>query len=756
MKKFSWIMMLMAMMSLAAVSCEDSPVDEPNNPNEGENQTPEDPENPENPEELSFEIEIGEVTSYSVEYTVTPSDLEAHYLIALFDKETADEYTRDSYLISNLMSELETEALSKGLTKEEYLPTILDKGIVEDSFKNIAPDTDYYIVVFGVDPEMDFMASTGLTKKEFKTLPIDFADITFEVNTTVDGNSAEFEVTPSDTEAIWYLYTLPKSTFDNYTAPESPYEMDEIKFLLYCLQMQIDGLRGAGYTDNEILNAIFHKGALTLKAPELIANEEYIGMLAAFEVTAEGNISICSQVSTFVYTTGDVAMKELSFDISVTDIESTHAAIKVTPSNNKDSYCWMCGEWDGTMTAEDVMNEIVAMYGMWMNSGAMLYTGVQDYTGGPGSPFKYKLSSPDTDYYVIAFGYAGGVTTEPEMVTFRTLPAPAADTTEFTMTASNLSPYGFTANITATHDSTYYTAGICLAEEYNEERFISGANAGFDDALAMQQSYDPNVTASMVLDLYYYNGNNSVLANGMAPETEVMGYIFALDPKTGHVVKAHTFNPLAKTTAVGSVTPTVTLVGYYSGDEAYALELFKDKYGTAIDTRGIAITVIQYEGLDNARSLFTSSTPDDVENSLGFPDTDLWKMFNGYWNQCDINSPYTFYSATWEEPLTAVAYAIDNNGLIGGIGRLLTMASATKKGDINKLKELIDELNKAEKSSVAMPASVVVREEPAAVPAAKPAKRIASEQPMPEQVVVEANANTVTPLKYIRPFYIRK
>jgi hypothetical protein len=44
------------------------------------------------------------------------------------------------------------------------------------------------------------------------------------------------------------------------------------------------------------------------------------------------------------------------------------------------------------------------MYGGWMNNGAMLYKGVQDYTGGPNSPYKYKLDAADTEYYIVA-GY---------------------------------------------------------------------------------------------------------------------------------------------------------------------------------------------------------------------------------------------------------------------------------------------------------------------------------------------------------------
>lgn len=39
--------------------------------------------------------------------------------------------------------------------------------------------------------------------------------------------------------------------------------------------------------------------------------------------------------------------------------------------------------WDGQKTATEVMDDIVAQYGNFMNNGAMLYKGVQDYTAAP-------------------------------------------------------------------------------------------------------------------------------------------------------------------------------------------------------------------------------------------------------------------------------------------------------------------------------------------------------------------------------------
>ena len=423
MKRLNWLMALMMVFSLSFVACGDDNVDKGNN-NNGGNETV----------DSFFDVEITDLTYSSVAFTVVPDDTLADYLCVLYTQEEVDDFTKDEYLVLSLFQELEAEARLEGKTIDEYLPSILDHGILEDEIKNLYAATDYCLVLMTVDLANE-NATAELTKVPFTTEAFENLTVTFEVQTVVDGNTAEYTIIPSNNDDVWYFYTLPKSTYDNYTDPEGDYRMSGQQFLLYCLEQEINAYRNDGYTDDQILNRIFHKGELKLKATGLNANSEYINQIAGFLVTPEGNITIATDVTTSTYTTGDAKPVELTFDISVTDIEAMRAAIKITPSDKTQTFCWMCGEWDGVQTAEEVMNGIVAMYGGWMNGGAMLYTGVQDYTGGPGSAFKYKLDSPDTDYYVIAFGYSGGITTEPEMVTFRTLPAPDPATTTFTMSA---------------------------------------------------------------------------------------------------------------------------------------------------------------------------------------------------------------------------------------------------------------------------------------------------------------------------------
>ena len=120
MKKINFLMALMMAFTLSFVACTE-PTPEPT-------PGPEDP----TPSVTTFAVELGEVTSSSVAYTVTPSNLEAEYLCVLYDAETVEEYTRDEFLVQQLMMDLEEDARSKGKTLAEYMPEIVDKGAITD------------------------------------------------------------------------------------------------------------------------------------------------------------------------------------------------------------------------------------------------------------------------------------------------------------------------------------------------------------------------------------------------------------------------------------------------------------------------------------------------------------------------------------------------------------------------------------------------------------------------------------------------
>jgi hypothetical protein len=390
----------------------------------------------------------------------------------------------------------------------------------------------------------------------------------------------------------------------------------------------------------------------------------------------------------------------MTFEIEVWDVKQMEASFRITPSNNNDKYCALCQPWDGVSTADEVMHQIVDQWGGWMEIMAD-DKGMVEHSGSSAM----RLPAADTDYYIIAFGYDGGITTDAYMKTFRTLPGGSVEEVEFTIAASNISPYGFNMNITSSDPTIYYVPGACVPAEYNEEQYMAWEREAFDYYYNGSKDFNPSITIAEVLDQYYYNGSSSVMVSGLLPDTEIMAYIYALDSRTGEIVKTFTFENVARTATLGEANPQVEIVGYYSGDdEAGSI------FGDAALSAGKAIIVVKYTNLYNARTLFTTMLEGDCSYSSAYPDRELWTLATGYWATCSMSQPYGFYTSEWNADMTALAYCVDTNGKVGEIGRCYACATAENKSDIEELRALVDGLNSATRSSLEIPHSLVVNE----------------------------------------------
>lgn len=690
MKRIDWLLSLI--LGLCFVACESDPTPAPQ-PTPGDGQS------------LSFTTEIVSTTRTTMTFNVIPSDPEAYYYCFVADRETVEEYTKDKYLAAVICQQIGDAAYDEGKTFEEYMAATVDRGNVEGgTFSGLTMDTEYYLLVFGVDAEKGYEVTTELHKTLFKTAAIETLDCSFEVTTTVVDNSVTFDVVPSDKDTYWYLCTLRRAQYDNYTSDEDGYGMTDDYFYQYYLQQDINAYLEAGYTTEQIIAELMHRGDLTLEAKGLAASTEYIYLIAALSIDGEG-ITIRTGITSGYYTTGDVAKSEMTFEIEVWDIEQMAASVRITPSNNTDLYCALIQPWDGVSTADEVMHQIVDQWGGWMDIMAN-DRGQVEHSGNN----KFKLPAADTQYYVIAFGYAGGITTDAYMATFRTLPGGSVEDVQFEIKTSNIGNYGFSMTVTSSDLTIYYIPGVCMAGEYDEAEYVAMEEEIFNYFYSGSKDFNPSITVAEVLDQYYYNGNSSLQISGVLPDTEYMGYIYVLDTATGKVVKCFTFDNIARTLTLGNIAPQVELVGYYSGDEEGG-----SIFGQPAATAGKAITVVKYTNLDGARTLFTTMIEGDCTNSVAYSDAVIWDIAYGYWNTCNIAQPYSFYTAEWNVEQTALAYATDMEGRMGAIGRLYTQPTADTKSPISELKTLVDSLNEeSEASALALPSSLVVN--PDAVP----------------------------------------
>ena len=663
--------------------------------------TPETPE-PVNPDpQVDFEVVIEDVTRSTVTISVTPSEAIADYVCVVEERSVVEEYTQDKFVIATIFQELNDEASSKGQTLAEYMPSVVDNGVLEGvTFSGLSLGTEYYVLVFGVNDKYE--ACTALTKVAFKTLAVEKSDCTFEVATDVVDNTVTISVSPSDSEIYWYLCTMPKSTYEYYVTDANGYQMSEGYFYEYFFQQDINSYRGAGYSDEQIIEALIHQGNQQLQASGLNENTEYYILVAGLIMDSEG-IVICTDINKASYTTHNAAKSTMTFEIEVWDVGQMSASFRITPSNNNDLYCALVQPWDGVSTADELMHQIVDQWGGWMQIMAD-DKGMVEHSGANAM----KLPAADTDYYIIAFGYDGGITTEAYMKTFRTLPGGSVEEVEFTITASNISPYGFTMNIASSDPTIYYIPGACAPADYDEEQYVQWEQESFDYYYAGSKDFNPSITIAEVLDQYYYNGPSNVMVSGLMPDTEIMAYIYALDSRTGRIVKTFTFDNVARTDTLGSATPTVEIVGYYSGDEEAG-----SIFGNAALSAGKAIIVVKYADLDNARTLFTSMLEGDCSNITSYSDGEIWTLASGYWNTCKTSQPYSFYTSEWNADMTALAYCVDNSGKVGALGRRYACATADNKSNIDELRSLVEELNSSTRAlsvSLEMPHSLVVRE----------------------------------------------
>ena len=643
-----------------------------------------DPQPDPQPALQSFEVNVDGVTETTVTYTVTPALLDKEYL-AVVKTAASLEGLEDEAIVEAVFADVKAAAEAENTTFEAKMAKLAVKGVSDKvEIDGLAADTEYALVVFGVDPAKAWEYTTFPDVKEFKTNAVEVVEYTFDVTTTVENNTVSFHVVPSDNNISWHLLTVTKAMYDAYTDPAGNNQWTKDVFYQAYTENEIQTYADNGYTEEQILAAMFLKGEQNLYAEGLNANTEYIYLIAAFVIDGT-QLYVASEIADGTYTTGEAPKTGLTFDISVTDVEQMRAAIKITPSDLSAPYCWIVQEYDGVSTPTDVMNKIIAANQTWLDMGFMSSYGVQDYTGGPDSPYKYKVGSPDTDFCVIAFGYAGGVTSEPEMVTFRTLPGGAAADCTFEAALQEVSTYGFSFKVTPSDPTTYFTGDVCLASEYDEATIAAEIEAGIQELYDMQAMFSPMEMSALIAN-YFWNGESVMDASGLTPDTEYTMYIVALDQKTGKVAKVHEFPAFAKTKPVGTVVPDLELIGYFSGnDENGAV------FGQPDATAGKCIAVVKYNA-DPTATVYGGILEGNGMDTEQYPDETIQNMLAGYWQQIDMAAPYSFFLMNWDADQTAFSYAVDANGGEGAIDRILLNCSEANKTDISVLLDLIDQV----------------------------------------------------------------
>lgn len=710
MKTFNWLMAAMMVVTLSFVACKD-PQPEPGPGPDGPT-----------PTELTFDISVSDVTRTSAFINVTPSDLEADYFTIIYNAYSVEQCATDAELVAKIYAEVAAYAESQDKSFVEYMAEHVKRGKLENhEVGGLTQATNYYLLVFGVDGNNEYAASTKVEMLKFKTSETQQSTCTFDIKASVNLTTAAISVTPSDNNQMWHLINLSVDEYNSYTAADGEYGWTNEELFQNTLNTEIETLEGEGLSDDEIGVKLFHKGMRTLNVSNLQPKTQYTTFVAGVSYEG-GKAYMTTAPKELRYRSGEAASNNLTFDIDVKNIEHYSAEIRITPSDLDAEYYYYIGyinSQKAKMKPIDIATSAVTEYIYYWENYTELKRrdpskGVVDLTGDN----KVELNIAETEYYVVAFSFEpnpnygqlineetgeydqnpGTITSAPVYVSFMTSEQGDPMTAEFNFSASNIGPYGFSFNIEAEDSTIYYQPGIAYADGFDPQAAIDESSSTLAQVIQMcMEGQSPSLTIQEALEErcshLYRNGSAHFNVANLVPEREYVAYVLTIDTKTGKFARCVYSDVIAKTTPVGTITPGVELLGVYNGNDENGTI-----FGNADLTLGRPIVAVRLTGVENASAAFAALTTDKYDEVVTLTNQYIISNMRGYWQEVNLTVPYHFFVADWDVDQTVLAYAQDANGREAGVGMLAV--KPVEYGDINELKGYVDAVNNASASSV--------------------------------------------------------
>lgn len=587
--------------------------------------------------QLPFSIELDEVADMYMKYTVTPKDNELTYVVSSISKKMYDEQMQnDEVLYDRLVDLFVSTAASYGMNLEDFLTQSgqLRQGVHSLEANNLVPETEYYLIVVGMTSSGEQL--TELCKKLVTTKAMAMLDVTFDMEYDIAGADVTISVTPSDNTVPYFFNALPKSDLDESGKTLKEISQEFLDDLIYIYGLMY------GIPAEEVVNAIVSYGPDSDKVV-VVAETEYVGY--AHSLNPKGLIN--SEVYSENFTSGAVQPSENVITVTVDNINVDKADVHIRTSND-DSYVILvdpASNWKDK-SDDELFNELNSSLPL----GNFSHKGNLDQTA-------MNLMA-ETEYYVISFGYHGGVrTTDVIRYSFTTAAPGSSENMTFEFSVSDIGYENVKVKVRGNPANSLYFWNIAL-EVQTEEEIIAGINNLIDQYIG----YGYFTSRADFMHKMGARGEVEELVDGLAPGVSHKIYAVGVDQSTGEFVSDFVYSEPFSTLKpeLGNAEITLNCDRYFDGNEV--IEKYPE-YARAADKVIVKVTAeIKGKATKYYYHIFGGDLTDVEKYPDGLIINNLVTINPNTVPEREIFCPY-------DEQLTAFGVAVDEKGNFGPVFR---------------------------------------------------------------------------------------
>ena len=589
------------------------------------NETEEPKPQPQPEKNLELTLSVGEVTSSTITYTITPNIEDATYFAQLYAAEELAE-ERDIAMKAALMTMEEAYTGKQTLTAEE-----------------LNAESQYKVLYFGYDAEEKRYTTDYIVSDAIKTADFEISE-TLEVayvESSATWRDAWVDIKPSNNELEYVFDFMEKAKWEELYA-ENPEAIVAERIRLWELDVE-SGIEFYPDLDTwqKYMQLFQQSGTQTISVSEyynLRWGKEYI--VYAFGMNDEGYQTTNVVTASFSTTTPEASANALS--IALGEVTETSVAFTVNASNDDPYFVsiqdkryverfgegkeesWEDMIWDLTYSKTD---DQIAGY---------IFNGTQELTNASIN----KNIDTFHEYQILVWGFNDGPTTE-VYVSEAFQPQAAVREVKLWLEVLDVTHESVTCNVEVNYDdATYYAA--CITKEQLGDDY--GATY-FYEVMA-------NVTADML-----YTGSQDITFEGLNPESDYYVVAFGYDAELAEATTFLEYEPV-RTMPVpsdGLFTISVSDITWRDAIISVATEL-EDGYIFGIYTAEEFAATTPEEILAKRRAVW-----EDYAASYDSP----WTNFMGYdmkYGNKTLYASYDIMKLRWATDYVFYCIALDTEG----------------------------------------------------------------------------------------------